>query len=114
MQLYMAELRVTDWPRSVAWYRDVLGLEVQIRDEAGKFALLGEGNRLVALVAGAGISSADLRLTFVVDDLEATRADLVRRGAECSAIAPTPDERFRSFRLLDPDGISIQIFAWDM
>src|SRR5262249_55259520 len=41
--LYFVELRVRDWPASVAWYRDVLGLELVLRVDADAFALFAAG-----------------------------------------------------------------------
>src|SRR5581483_3685828 len=50
--LAFVELTVADWPAAVAWYRDVLGLEVVLRDDVNRFALLGTGPGRVALKAG--------------------------------------------------------------
>ena len=39
--LYMVELAVADWAAAVAWYRDVLELQVVLQDDARRFALMG-------------------------------------------------------------------------
>ena len=106
----MTELSVSDWPRCVAWYRDALGLPVELLDEARRFALLGgEGGRL-ALKEGRG--TAEVRLSFEVCELDAVRADLERRGADPGPIVDDANEGFRSFRVTDPGGVVVQVFSW--
>ena len=51
--LSFVELHVRDWPKSVAWYRDVLGLELLLRRDADQFALFAAGAARLALKAGA-------------------------------------------------------------
>lgn len=111
MHLYMTELRVSDWERSLYWYRDALGLTVEMLDERRKFALLGgEGSR-IALKQGDG-GSPNVRLSFLTDDLDAARIRLMGHGSSCSPIEEDPAEPFVSFRLVDPDGTPIQVFGW--
>ena len=94
MRLYMIERSAADPVRSAAWYAEVLGLQVTLRDEAGGFVLLeGAGLRL-GLKRGEGGGSGDARLSFLVDDLEA--------------------ERYREFRVADPDGRQVRFFAWGL
>ena len=52
MDLYLVELAVADWPASVAWYRDRLGLRVELLDDANEYALLAAGPARLALKAG--------------------------------------------------------------
>ena len=113
MRLYMTELLVGDWVRSVAWYRDVLGLPVEIVDEARTFALLGgEGGRIAVKAGEADATPRHVRLTFLVADPDAARSRLVAHGEICGPITADPVEGFRSFGVTDPDGVPIQIFAW--
>ncbi|MBV9126313.1 MAG: VOC family protein, partial [Planctomycetes bacterium] len=50
--LYMVELTVADWPAAVVWYRDVLGLKVQMLARTDQFALLNAGAGRLALKGG--------------------------------------------------------------
>ena len=110
MRLYMTELSVSDWPRCVAWYRDVLGLDILLLDEDRRFALLGgEGGRLALK---EGTPSSDVRLSFEVTDLEASRNRMERTGSAPTAIVEDDVELFRWFRLVDPQGVHIQVFAF--
>jgi len=109
----MTELLVGDWVRSVAWYRDALGLPVEMVDEARSFALLGSEGGQIALKAGeAGATTPPVRLTFFVDELEGARSRFIRHGEACGPISADPHEGFRSFRATDPDGVPVQVFAW--
>ena len=53
MDLFLVELAVTDWPASVAWYRDRLGLAVELLDEANNYALLTAGAGRVGVLVFA-------------------------------------------------------------
>lgn len=109
----MTELAVTDWDAALAWFRDVLLLQVQIRDDARKFALFGgEGGRF-AIVPSNGTDVAKFPLlTFFEPNLEDARERLLSHGVIASEIVIDPREPFRSFRVFGPEGIPITIFAW--
>ena len=112
MRLYMTELSVSDWPRCVAWYRDALGLTVEMLDEARKFALLSDAGGRIALKEVQGARCSGTRLSFLTKDLEADRARLIRQGASCGPIVGDSIERFRAFTTVDPEGVPIQVFSW--
>lgn len=107
----MVELTVADWPRSVAWYRDVLRLGVGLIDEPNRFTLLTADNGVVALKAGSA-NPGTVRLVFNVGDLD---AELLRVGAlgvsPESPVKLTP-EGYRRATLRDPDGHRIDLFEW--
>jgi catechol 2,3-dioxygenase-like lactoylglutathione lyase family enzyme len=109
--LSFVELYVRDWPASVAWYRDVLGLELILRADADQFALFAAGMARLALKAGDPGSSETL-LVFEVDVLE----EWVLRLAQCSVPLDGPvkdsSEGYRRIRLRDPDGHALCLFAW--
>jgi len=109
----MIERSAADPVRSAAWYGEVLGLRVTLADEAGGFLLLeGAGLRL-GLKRGDGGASGDARLSFLVDDLEAERRRLAV-GFEVGAIRVNEEEEYREFRLEDPDGRVVRLFAWGL
>ena len=99
---FMLELRVSDWRRSLAWYRDVLGLAVEMTDEENGFALLGAGPTRVSLKEGVPEPGSTLAY-FRVEDLDAFVDDpsRVKRNAE---------EDYRRLILRDPDGHRIGLF----
>jgi catechol 2,3-dioxygenase-like lactoylglutathione lyase family enzyme len=105
MRVYMVELAVADPAASLRFYRDRLGLPVELHDEVNGFALLTAGGRL-ALKRGTPGGGATVHLE--VADLE---AELARLGepAEVKASA----EGYRRAVLRDPDGYRVVLFAWD-
>lgn len=111
---FMTEVRVGDWRRSVAWYRDVLGLRIVLEDAAGRFALLeAAGGGRVAIKEGAPGRDARgaVRLVFEVADVDGWRRDLDARGVATSGPTARP-EGYRELALDDPDGTPIGLFAW--
>lgn len=105
-------VNVTDMSRSVAFYRDALGLECLLETpfwsefQTGgiKIALHGGGTGAPAAPATAGTAS----LGFHVTDLDATHALLVSRGVTFT-LPPTdrPQERLRLAVATDPDGLPL-------
>ena len=79
MTFFMVELTVSDFARSVTWYRDVLGLKLGLLDEPNGFALLETDGGRVALKRGSPSPTA-VRLHFHVPDLAAELARLVTVG----------------------------------
>src|SRR4051812_15031216 len=111
MDLFLVEFTVSDWPASVAWYRDRLGLAVDLRDEPNQYALLAAGSRRIALRAGTP-SPGSTKLVFQVTDLTAESGRLSRAGVTDLGPVQTSGEGYRSLRLADPDGYRIELFEW--
>src|SRR5207244_2354659 len=105
----MRFIPVSDVPRSIAWYRDVLGFAV---DEGGVEATLGP----VRIVFGKeGYSPADWNLETArppgsaivflqCSDVVATRSSLQVRRARPSEIENVNWIKMRMFEIRDPDG----------
>ncbi len=111
MLLYMTEIVVADFDGALAWFRDRLGVPVELNDPARRFALLGTAKGRIGLTAQKPGGFAVLpRLTFLVEDLGEVRARLIGLGP--TAIVEDQAERFQSFRLEGPEGIPITVFAW--
>ena len=114
---FMTEIRVADWRRVVAWYRDALGLRVVLEDAAGRFALLevaGGGRVAVKEAAGGGEAGrATVRLVFEVVDLEGWRRKLVALGVATVGPIASP-EGYRELTFCDPAGTPIGLFAWNL
>jgi catechol 2,3-dioxygenase-like lactoylglutathione lyase family enzyme len=123
---------VSDYRRSTAFYRDLMGWEVRNdqgdRQATMKIGDVGEiiirnGRQPAADASGAGAANAGGRgqanrppLTGVINhiswgvqpwDTDKVKAELERRG-----LNPRPDmvgENFKSFHVYDPDGWDLQI-----
>ena len=104
---------VRDLGRSLAFYRDALGLAVRFAGD--EFAFLDGGGVAIALrkAGNVGPAPADhfIEIVFEVDDIDAAYESLRARGVEFR-IAPRPatgDRHVADFR--DPDGHVLSIFG---
>ena len=118
-------LSVTDLDRSIAFYQDVLTLDVlQRSDESGRrFAFLGAGGRLFLTLwqqseAGYASRHAGLHhLAFQVptlDDVQAAEAKLRARGQVPRYDGVVPHREGAESAALffpDPDGIRLEIYS---
>lgn len=115
-RLMMVTVQVRDFDAAVAWYRDVLGLSV-LELEPSEFCVLappGSEGPALALAAdhpdripprpGVGWTP-----TLVVDDFDATVAELRQLGVAFDAEEEGADEGYRLVRVLDPEGNPIAI-----
>jgi catechol 2,3-dioxygenase-like lactoylglutathione lyase family enzyme len=116
LDLFMTVLRVADWPTSVQWYTETLGLVPVVLDGAHEFALLEAGNGRLGLKGKKAPHGAHerirIRLVFQVQDVDVERRKLVDRGVVVSRLFDNRDEGYREVRLHDPDGNSLTMFAW--
>lgn len=97
--------QVSDLSRSVAFYRDVLGLPLEIASEEYHWAEFNCGNVTLALHATphpVGLACG-ARLALAVEDIDAAYADLVRHGARIEQ-RPQDHGVCRAFDVRDPDG----------
>ena len=111
MDLYLVELTVADWPTSLAWYRDRLGLSVELLDEPNRYALLAAGPARIALKSGMPVLGT-VKIAFRVADLEVDLQRLARAGVHSAGPIEVSPEGYRSARLADPDGYRIELFDW--
>ena len=107
-------LHVEDVERSVAFYRNVLGLEEIPRpafDFPGAWLRLGDDQEL-HLIAGRQqepqVRSGANHFALMVEDMDVAEKVLEERGAEVSARRTRPDGAFQIY-LEDPDGHTIEI-----
>jgi catechol 2,3-dioxygenase-like lactoylglutathione lyase family enzyme len=111
--LFAVEIRTTRWPELVAWYRDLLGLEVLLRVVDDRYALLAAGPTRLSILGRDRDEPASRRwsLAFEVADLEIARVRLVAGGIDPPTPAANP-EGFQELVVTDPDGNRIRLFAW--
>jgi uncharacterized glyoxalase superfamily protein PhnB len=111
-----ASFTVRDCETSLAWYRDVLGFELNQRHEregvlraasirAGSVRLLlvqDDGAKGLDRVKGEGFS---VQITTTMD-IDALAADIASRGGTLES-PPATIMGARAFRIVDPDGFRI-------
>lgn len=100
-----------DMDRAVAFYRDVLGLDVRLAAGGGwtEFATGGSTLALHGPVGGHAPEGAGATVVLECADLDATMAEWSERGVSFEGeITETPaGARFATFR--DPDGNLLQL-----
>ena len=125
MKLNSLRLLVDDFEGCLAFYRDILGLEVTLETEENIYAqLIGEGvslglyqRHLMANILGRSEKSNERAqkdtslLVFQVEDVDAAIDDLKEKGA---VISKDPHDQsawfMRVAHLRDPDGNLIELF----
>ena len=109
MKLELVAVPVTDVDRAKAFYTEKIGFnadhDYQVR-EGLRFVQLTPTGSACSIVIGEGITEmapgSQKGLQMVVDDVNALREELVKRGAEVSEIDVQPWGIFAYFN--DPDG----------
>jgi catechol 2,3-dioxygenase-like lactoylglutathione lyase family enzyme len=115
-QIMMVTVQVRDFDAAVAWYRDVLGLSV-VSLEPGEFCELvppGSTGPALALATDhpdriSARPGAGWAPILVVEDFDATVAELRLRGVRFDAEEEGADEGYRLVRVLDPEGNAVGI-----
>ena len=112
-------INVSDMGRSVAFYRDTLGLPVKFEStewsefETGPITLALHGVALAGRsrgVAPAEPTAGTCSLGFSVESLDATYTELQTRGARF--VLPPTEQAKEGIRLavcIDPDGLAISL-----
>jgi catechol 2,3-dioxygenase-like lactoylglutathione lyase family enzyme len=109
MKLELVAVPVTDVDRAKAFYTDQVGFHAdhdhRVRDDL-RFVQLTPPGSACSITIGEGVTDAipgSVRgLQLVVDDIEATRAELASRGLDTGPVQDFPWGRFLFFA--DPDG----------
>lgn len=99
--------RVSDLARAVEFYRDVLGLKLEMHHPEYQWAEFDCGNVTLGLHGGeAPATGAGAQVALAVDDIDGARAELSVQGARIPG--PIHDSGVcRAFEVLDPDGNSV-------
>jgi len=109
VNLFMTELAVSNAAASMAWYRDRLGLEVELFDEVNGFVLLKSKGGRLALKQGTPGTTGVL-LHFEVSDLEGELARLIAEGVTVVSPIQASLEGYRRAIVSDPDGYRVGVF----
>jgi lactoylglutathione lyase len=123
MKFICVRLLVKDFPATFKFWRDLGKLPVSYSDEATGYAYFDMGTAGLELFSRAAFASAigeaalaplgrEAVLDFEVDDVDATYADLVARGATpVAAPQDRPAWGARTANLADPDGHHFEIYT---
>jgi catechol 2,3-dioxygenase-like lactoylglutathione lyase family enzyme len=112
VRLNIAIVFVSDMRRSIAFYRDVLGLPLEF--ESSHWTQFdASGAKLALHAAGAGgveppSRAGSCRPGFAVPDLDAFHRRMLEQKVSC-AQAPTDTFGVRVAQYLDPDGLTINV-----
>ncbi len=102
---------VKDKDAALQWYQEVLGLKQipKMVNSDHLYWLQLPSGAMVHIIENADAPSAPSHHTaFEVDDIEASREDLIKKGIETTDIQTRNDGQ-RAFYLDDPDGNRIEI-----
>jgi len=107
-------VRVADLAKSLAWYEDVLGLELLTRNEAIGWCELQSPAKELAIgllqepKAKVTVPKADVKggatIVFGVKDLDAARRTLEKRGVKFQGPTQTHEGYVKLAAFFDPDG----------
>ena len=102
---------VRDLDAAVGFYRDVLGLSLLSRDAVARFDIDGVLFELVPADDDSRLTGrGNARLTFRVDNIEETVAELRARSVEVGEIQHKQNGWLASFK--DPDGNELDLWQY--
>jgi CreA protein len=107
-----AALDVSDYDRSLAWYRDVLGWDVVFELPQWKWAQLQ--SPVAGLLVGIGQSEqvkegGGATLTFTVKDIDAARGSLEAQGVRFDGETRQVEDMVKLATFYDPDGNALML-----
>jgi lactoylglutathione lyase len=125
MKLINIRLLVSDFPAALKFWRDIMMLSMSYGDETMGYAYFDTGNAGLELFSRDGFAASlgeatptpmpvghQAVIVFRVDNVDASYADLVKRGA--TAVAGPQDRpawQARTAHLSDPDGYLVEIYS---
>lgn len=115
MKFCWCTLSVKDMDEAVKFYRDIVGLPVGRRFEAGagmEICFLGEGETKVELVCGPGHGvpgkGEGVSLGFEVKSVDETIKFIKGKGLEVASGPFQPNPHIKFFYVKDADGYKVQ------
>lgn len=113
MKFILAILEVSDLNRSLAFYRDLLGLSVvkQFSNQRGdQIAMLGEeGSALIELVCKGRAVAQDFRSGMAVSFAVENAREIIEKNGKPFEGPITPGSDVRFYFTGDPDGYRVQL-----
>jgi predicted enzyme related to lactoylglutathione lyase len=121
MKFINVRLMVDHFAESIHFWQDLMGFQLKYRDEGMGYAYFETGSAGIELVSRTGSLAAaeevvpaggQTIMVFQVDNLDATYADVVQRGAvSVSKPQDYPAIQIRTARINDPEGNLIEIYS---
>lgn len=121
MKFINVRLMVDHFAESIHFWQDLMGFQLKYRDEGMGYAYFETGSAGIELVSRTGSLAATEEvvpaggqtiMVFQVDDVDASYADLVRRGVvSVSESQDYPAIQIRTARINDPEGNLIEIYS---
>lgn len=115
MRFAHVTIMVKDLVASLSFYRNIVGLPVVQRFEAGpeqEIIFLGEGETLIELIYNINVKEPnigqDISIGFSVENLDNTMDMITEKGIALHSGPFQPNETTRFFYVLDPNGIKVQ------
>jgi predicted enzyme related to lactoylglutathione lyase len=108
VQQLFAGTPVADFDAALAWYERFMGKPPDFFPHEREAVWQVTDSGWIYIVEDADRAGGGL-MTFMVDDLEALRADIARRGVEVGEINWVVPGEARSAWLTDPEGNRIQL-----
>jgi len=112
-QLAIVELRVRDWQKAVAWFRDHFHLSLKVEHASEEYALLEAGTVQLAIKGDpqAFVGNQAL-LQWEVADVAACMTELVAAGVNIIKPMKTSDEGYRRIVVEGPEGLELLLFEF--
>ena len=110
--VYEVAIKVRDLPRAEAFYRDVLGFEVGLRDAQRPWIFMRAGaNGMIVLQEQPDVPQQHFAFVVSEADIDAAAAELQRRGI--AVAGPMVHEWIpaKSLYFADPDGHDLELCA---
>ncbi len=125
MKLFSFRLLVGDFSVAVRFWRDTMGLKMTFSDDEIGYAYFETGSAGLELFDRSKFADAlaeadpvptsvarSVVITFGVDDVDASYADLVAHGVPSVAVPQDrPLWRSRTAHIADPDGYTIELYS---
>lgn len=108
----LVQLRVSDLERSVVFYRDILGLKLEERNDALRWVRFETGIKGVTIGIGEGRDakgSGTASINLGVADLDRARRLLETKGVNFTGETTTVPDVVKLADLTDPDGNRIRL-----
>ena len=111
--IYEVAIPVRQLERAEAFYRDVLGLEVGLRDDRRKWLFLRAGGAagMIVLQEQADVPQQHFAFTVSEADVDVAAAELRRRGIAIEGPMVHEWIPAKSLYFADPDGHDVELCA---
>ncbi len=112
-QLAIVELRVRDWQKAVAWFRNHFHLSLKMEHTSAEYALLEAGSVKLAIKGDTqAVVGNQVLLQWEVTDVAACMTELVAAGVNIFKPMKTSDEGYRRIMVEGPEGLELLLFDW--